>query len=204
MINLTAEEEYHIKFPKTKVNWMDTELTFSINHVKSRELTTLYYCFKLYDDEDNVVYNYESDRWIIDSKYRHKEDTFTIPQEVLDISTDYQITLITVGTSSENPLQFNEVMLQEGAFTSYHTPQERAVDWEVKFNKNSFANLYTDDGVSLQVIRPLRDSFFTNKLTKSECTVLAPHLYDEKPIDNPNSVFLEFINQKEQRIDILR
>ena len=203
MITL-SEEEYHIKFPKTKINWLDTELTFSINHVKSRELSTLYYCMAFYDENEELVYTYESDRWIIDSKYRHKEDTFTIPQEALDNSIDYQITLIAVGLSSENPLYFNEVMLQEGAFTSYHTPEEAAVNWEVKFNKNSFANLYSQGGVSLQVIRPLRDSFFTNKLTKSECTVLAPHLYDEAPIDNPNSLFLEFINQKEQRIGVLR
>ena len=199
-----TEEEYHLKFPKSDINWMGTELTFSINHVKSREMSTLYFTLTLYDVDDKITYIYESDRWLIDSKYRHKECTFIIPQDIMDISADYQITLITVGTTSENPLHFNEVMLQEGEFTDYHSPQETPVSWEVKFNKNSFANLYSSDGVALQVIRPLRDSFFTNKITKSECTVLAPHLYDEPSVDNPNSLFLEFINQKEQRIDILR
>lgn len=200
----TIEEEYHIKFPVQDVNFMDTELTFSINHIKSREISTLYFYLRLYDYEDTLIYEYESDRWIITPTYQHKETLFDIPQEMLDGAVKYQLEMVAVGISSENPLQFNEVMLQEGEFTSYHIPSEVSLDWEVKFNKNSFANMYSDNGVFLQVIRPLKDSFFTNRLTKSECTVLAPHLYDEPSVDNPIAVFLEFINQTEQRIDVLR
>lgn len=200
----TVEEEYHIKFPVQDVNFMDTELTFSINHIKSREISTLYFYLKLYDYDDTLIYEYESDRWIITPTYQHKETLFNIPQEMLDGAVKYQLEMVAVGISSENPLQFNEVMLQEGEFISYHVPSEVSVDWEVKFNKNSFANMYSDNGVFLQVIRPLKDSFFTNRLTKSECTVLAPHLFDEPSVDNPIAVFLEFINQTEQRIDVLR
>ena len=198
------ETEFHIKFPVSSANFMDTELTFSINHIKSRELCTAYFIFRAYGVNDNLIHTHISDRWIIDNVYRHKEETFNIPQTVANTCAKYQIVLVLVDVSSENPVYFNQAMFQEGAFTDYHIPQEAIAQWEVKFNKNSFANLYSKDGISLQVIRPLKDSFFTNKLTKSECTVLAPHLYDEPVVDNPTNVFLEFVNQTEQRIDVLR
>lgn len=199
-----AEEEYHIKFPKVSADFSDNELTFSINHIKSRELSTLYFYFRAYDIDDELIYTYESDRWIIDPVYRHKEDTFTIPQEIADTCISFQIEMVAVDISSENPLQFNEVMFQEGEFVAYHIPREAIKSWEVKLNKNSYANLYGKDGEYLQVIRPLKDSFFTDRLVKSECTVLAPHLYDEPRVDSPVNLFLEFSGQREQRIDVLR
>jgi len=204
---MTEEIEFHVKFPVQSANFMNNELTFSINHIKSRELCTAYFTFKAFGVGDNLLHTHISDRWIIDNIYRHKEENFTIPQSVVDSCTNYQITLIIVQDveiASENPVFFNEAMFQEGEFVDYHIPSEVISSWEVKFNKNSFANLYSNEGISLQVIRPLKDSFMTNKLTKSECTVLAPHLYNEPSVDNPTNVFLEFINQTEQRIDVLR
>lgn len=199
-----SEQEFHIKFPVLTARFMENELTFSVNHIKSRAICTAYFKFEAYDVSENKIHTYISNRWIIDNVYRHKEETFTIPQTVADNCATYQLTFILVNVSSENPVFFNQVMFQEGVYTGYHTPYETIKSWEVKFNKNSFANLYSKDGIYLQVIRPLKDSFLTNKLTKSECTVLAPHLYDEASVDNAVAVFLEFINQREQRIDVLR
>ena len=188
-----SEELYHIKFPKTEARFMDNELTFSINHIKSRELSTLYFTMKCYDMNNTLIYTYVSDRWIISPTYTHKETTFNLPLSVAESTAYYEIELITSGITSENPLYFNQVMLNEGEYTEYHIPKETDVAFEVKFNKNSYANLYNGDSY-LQVIRPQKDKFLTNLLTKSNCTVLAPHLSDEPVTDEPVTVFLEFIN----------
>lgn len=201
---MVLEEEYHITFPKCEADFIGDELNFSINHIKSRLTSTLYFIFRAYDMNDELIHTYISDRWIIDNVYKHKDTTFHIPQNVVDNTAKFQLEIVSVGTSSENPLWFNEVMFQEGEFVTYHTPKEAVIDWEVKFNKSSHAILYNMDGNSLQVIRPQRDSFLTNRLTKSNCTVLAPHLENESSYDNSTNVFLEFINQTEQRIDVLR
>jgi len=199
-----AEELYHIKFPKTNAIFMDNKLTFSISHIKSREVSTVYFIFTSYDMHENLIYTYNSERWVVDDTYSKCSTTFDIPTDVMEDSAYYQIELVCAGLSSENPLYFNQVMLNEGEEMDYHTPSEQIDSMQVKFNKNSYANLYTPNGNSLQVIRPKRDKFLTNQLTKSNCTVLSPHLFNEKDIDNPVNVFLEFINQTEQRIDVLR
>ena len=65
--------------------------------------------------------------------------------------------------------------------------------------KNSrYINLYNNDGNYLQVIRPMGDNLTTNVLTKSTCSVLAPHFHDEEDIDDPVNIFLEFINQNRE------
>ncbi len=157
-----------------------------------------------YDNTDTLIHTYRSSRWIITPQYTHKEHTFQLPQEIVDSTVSYQIILITSKISSENPLYFNQVMLNEGEYTEYHIPNDEKVSWMVKFNNNSYDNLYNKNGTYLQVIRPQKDKFLTNLLTKSNCTILAPHLFDEPSTDNPVNIFLEFVNQSEQRIDVLR
>ena len=197
-------EEYHIKLPKTEALFLDNQLSFSINHIRSREPSTLYFVVKFYDMHDTLLYTYTSKRWMIDTVYNTRYRNFTIPSDVADATAFYQITMITEGISSENPLYFVGLMFQEGDYSNYHTVSEQITDAKITFNKSSYTNMYNQDGSYLQVIRPSRADMHTNKLDKCACTVLAPHLVEEDIFDDPINIYLEFINQTDQRIDVLR
>lgn len=205
-----SEIEYHLKFPVTSILFTETTLTFSINHIKSRLTSILYfklYCYSKHlnndSEPDTLIYTYNSPRWVIDTEYKRRSLTFEIPEDIVDKTAYTQIELIAIGINSENPLYFTECMLNEGEDIGYHQPAEQIV--RVVGLKNSrYINLYNNDGNYLQVIRPMGDNLTTNVLTKSTCSVLAPHFHDEEDIDDPVNIFLEFINQTEQRIDVLR
>ena len=197
-------EEYHIKLPKTDAIFLDNDLSFSINHIRSREPSSLYFVVKFYDMHDTLLHTYTSKRWMIDTIYTTRYRNFSIPSDVADATAKYQITMITEGISSENPLYFVGLMFQEGDYSDYHTVSEQITDAKITFNKSSYANLYNHDGTFLQVIRPSKADMHTDKLDKCACTVLAPHLVEEDIFDDPINIFLEFVNQTDQRIDVLR
>ena len=199
-----TELEYQIVFPKTDAFFFDNQLTFSINHIKSRFVSTLYFIIEFYDMHDNPLYTYTSDRWIIDNEYGHRHTTFNISQGVADKTAKYKLTLVAIGITSENPLYFNQVMLQQGEFIQYHIPMSADDNKVVKFHNCAYCNLYDKTGNYLQVIRPNLEDIQTTMLPKSSCTVLAPHLSEESVLDDPINVFLEFVNQKEQKITVLR
>lgn len=200
------EEEYHILFPKTQVNFTKNQLVFHINHIKSRNLSTLFFKLHCFDKRDNEIYVYTSPRWVIDSEYSSRTRVFEISNTVYEQVLYTQIELISLGNSSENPLYFTECMFAEydGDNVEYHQPSEQIRDVEVGFLNSRYVNLYTQSGDYLQVIRPTGKNITTNTLIKDTCTVLAPHLVEESDIDDPVNIFMEFINQTEQRIDVLR
>lgn len=200
-----VEEEYRIKFPKIQVNFSSSDLFFLINHVKSREVSALYFKLHCYDKSNTEFYTYVSPRWIITKDYSKKIRTFSLSDDVYDKVLYTRIELIAVGNSSENPLYFTECMFgeDEGVY-EYHTPHEVLKEYTIGFLNSCYVNLYDNDGNYLQIIRPNRENISNNVINHSTCTVLAPHLYEESDIDDPVNVFLEFINQTEQRIDVLR
>lgn len=197
------ETEYHLKFPLTPILFTDEEITFSINYIKSRLTSVLYFKLHCYNRSETEIYTYTSPRWVIDTVYSRRSRTFTIPENILEQTYFTRIELVAVGITSENPLYFSECMLNEGDDIGYYSPNEH-INYSVKFQNSRYVNLYNQDGNFLQVIRPQGDSIDTNKLLKSTCTVLAPHFFDEEDIDDPVNIFAEFINQTEQRIDVLR
>lgn len=216
-----TDYEYSLKFPMTPVLFMDETLTFAIYKMKSRLPSAVYFILHLFDEDENELTNpvkidgqtiYQEpvyilkNRWVVDDTYSTYYETFDIPSEFVDRSVYYQIELRTYNISSENPLSFRELMFNEGEFEeNHHVPNEATRDVKIGFNKSSYANLYNDTlETYLQVIRPNRDAITTNELTKSSCTVLAPHIPSESNVDNPINLFLEFINQTDQRIDVLR
>ena len=197
-------DEYHIKLPMTDALFLDNHLSFSIQHIRSREPSTLYFKVEFYDMHDTLLHTYTSNRWMIDTVYNTRFRNFTIPVDVADATAKYKVTLIAEGLSSENPLYFVGLMFQEGDYSDYHTVSEAITDVKIGFNKSSYANLYSQNGSYLQVIRTSKTDMHTNKLDKCACTVLAPHLAEENVFDDPINVFLEFLNQTDQRIDVLR
>ena len=197
------ETEYHFTFPKTPTTFITNTVTFSINHIKSRLLSVLYFKLHCYDKNSEEIYTYTSPRWVIDTDWRRRVRTFYLPNGVEEDIVYTKIELIAIGVSSLNPLYFTECMLNEGADIGYHQPQEHR-ELTVGFLNSRYVNLYSQDGNFLQVIRPQGDKIETNKLLKSTCTVIAPHFAEESDIDDPINIFMEFINQTEQRIDVLR
>lgn len=199
-----TELEYHIVFPKVDAYFIENTLSFSIENMKSRLASAVYFIFYAYDRNGDKIYEYKSDRWVVDETYSRYTKTFTIDENITHTSCTYQVELVAINITSENPLYFNKVMLQEGEYDGYHIPHEIIKEKRIGFKKASYTNLYLKDGNYLQVIRPIRDDISTTKLNASKVTVLAPHFEDEEDVDSPVSVFYEYINQTEQRIDILR
>jgi len=199
------EEEYHILLPLQHILFHDNELTFRIENVKSRYTSVLYFKLHCYNSQKEEIYTYtQRDRWIIVTDYHTRTHTFELPQMRLNDIAYTRIELITIGITSENPLYLTELMLKEGEDGDYHIPLEASPELNISFNNSGYVNLYNNDGTFLQVIRPTRDEITTKRLLPSKCTVLAPHFDEESVMDDPINIFLEFINQKEQRIDVLR
>ena len=160
---------------------------------------------------------YTSERTVIGTSYGDEPSyvhSFPIPakytkdgkeRSVIEDTIYYLIEIITLGVDSENPLYFNRLMFQEGSeYNGYHDPSEIINNHSVELPQNLYANLYDLDGNYLQVIRPNGESFNTNNLSKAKYTILAPHFEDDNGVDDHVSVFLEAMNQTEQRIDVLR
>lgn len=215
-----TDTEFSIKLKRTPVYFLSNELTFSIFRMKSRLPSSVYFILHLFDENGDEIFNEVrsgdtiirqepiytmNKRWIVDNTYSRYNRTFTIPQECVDRSVEYQIELRTDNITSENPLYFNHLMFNEGEFISYHEPNEVVEKANIGLDKSGYANLYNDDeGTYLQVIRPDKKKIRSDVLSKCHCTVLAPHIESEPSVDNPINLFLEFINQTEQRIDVLR
>lgn len=200
---MIMETEYHIKFPKTLTTFITSTVTFSINNIKSRLTSVLYFKLHCYDKSSNEIYEYTSPRWIIDTDWKRRTCTFDLPAGIEEEAVYTQIELVAIGINNNNSLWFTECMLNEGGDVEYHQPSEHR-ELVVGFLNSRYVNLYSGDGNFLQVIRPQGDKIETNKLLKSTCTVLAPHFSEESDIDDPINIFMEFINQTEQRIDVLR
>lgn len=214
-----SELEYSVTFPKepSDVYFMKNTLSFGIEHMKSRLPVAVYFILHLFDEngdeigyefpllsEVEPVYTFKS-RWIVDNTYSTYFNTFKIDQEFIDRSVKYQIELRFDGVSSENPCYFNGLMFNEGEWNGYHKPYETKDKVIIGFQNTGYCNLYNDEeGTYLQVMRPNMNRFHTSKLTGSGCTVLAPHIPSEPSVDEPLNLYLEFINQTEQRIDVLR
>ena len=117
---------------------------------------------------------------------------------------DCEIELIVDNLSSENQLQFNRLMLNEGEYEEYTQPESIIESARISFINTFYANLHTNNQGYLQVIRPNHDSFTTNTLTRSKCTVIAPHIKNECLEDTHENLALEYMNMSDQVIEILR
>lgn len=207
---MSISHTIHLKFPKSRVRFEGNDLSFTINHIKSREASVVYFMLHLFDmrgDEitslNDVSYPYVSDRWVIGSEFSSYTTNFELDEDVVDITSVVQLEMVLIGITSENPLLFNEVMFQEGEFESYHKPFELLDSQLVNISKNIYANIYDMNENFVQVIRPVGNkNFKTDLLLRNECTVLAPHLNNESDIDDPVNIMLEFVNMTEQTIGI--
>lgn len=190
---------------KFRKNFTNTKLTFSIEHIKSDKLIMVRPYLRLYTSTKEYITQYAGNWWIIGSDYQKQYSTFNINKDTLDTTAFYEIRLIVDGLTPTNKLYFNHMQLAEGSITDYHQPESAIPKTAIKFNNNFYANLYTSNEENyLQVIRPYYNNMDTETITKSKVTVLAPHLANEDEYDSPSNIGLEFMNQHDQVIEILR
>lgn len=201
---------FHLSFPKFQKNFDAVELTFSIGNIKSRVPSVGYFvlhCFN-YNDVEILVNSkpfYTSKRFFISTTYQEYIKTIELTPEILNQSLYFQIELVLIGITSENPCWFNNVMLETGSVhTEYHKPNESFDESEIHFINNNYVMLYNDSENDLQIIRPLEgtDKITTKKILRSKYTILAPHLANESKYDTPSNLMMEFINQTDQHIQI--
>ena len=198
---------FHLTFPKFQKNFTSHDVSFSIGNIKSRTPSVAYFVLHCYNYRgEEILVNdkpfYIGDRFVITSSYQSYIKSFEIPEEILSQSYEFEIELVLMGLTSENPCWFNGVMFETGDHTEYHKPNDTFGEIDVLFKNNNYAVLYGVDGKGLQVIRPYGDKFTTKTLTKSKYTILAPHLETEPATDTPSRLMMEFINQTEQYIQI--
>lgn len=198
---------YHLLFRKFQKNILNGNVVFSIGNIKSKSPSVgliKLHCYDMHDDEILVNNNpvYVGERFAITSKYHERIEEFTIDEDILHQTFNFQFELIVNGISSEKPCYFNHVMFEEAPHTEYHKTEEAFDEATVNFDNNNYAELFNIMGGSLQVIRPLQTPFTTKYLTASKITVLAPHIENEPVTDSASKLMMEYINQTEQHIDI--
>ena len=225
-MSLANQVEYHLLFPITQTFLLDNTITVSVENLKSRLPTIVYFMIHCLDNDKDVITTYTTDRWSIGSEWESNWSSVTIGQDfnnfesllfihdqnqgdlvdwtlTQDVQRDtsyIQLEMVILGVTSENPLYFNKIMLKEGEYDGYHTPKELVSEFDVSFINNNYALFLDDSDCYLQVIRPNMDSTTTKTLTKSEVTVIAPHLTNESSFDDPIKILYEFMGQREQEI----
>lgn len=199
--------KYLITLPKKELtkNFTTTRLTFTIGKMRSLGACIVKPVLKLYNLKKTSVGEYTGKQWVVANNYNEYTHTYDITEDELYDTAYIQIVLEVVGITSECPLYFNNLMLNEGDYTAYHQPDESLDEMTVYFVNNFFANLYSSNTDSyLEVIRPNYDNFTTQVLKKSKCTILAPHLVNEDDIDSSENLSFEYMNMSDQVIEILR
>lgn len=202
------QTEYHILFQEIDNNIDDENLTFVVNHMKSRIPSVVYFVLHCYDIDGREIKvakkpAYVGKRWVVDSTYSKYVEKFKLSEKVLGKTSKVQVELVAIHINDNNPLYFNECMLTDRLFTEYHKTDEAMEVAQISLIKNGYANLYMNKSKNyLQVIRPSKKAFTTHSLTANDITVLAPHIPNEPSVDEPTNLFIEFLNQTEQVTNI--
>ena len=201
----SVDEEQHKIHEKIQIRATQNQLTFSIGNIKCRNQAVVYFKFYGFDYHNNLITEYTSDKWIITNVYELQYETFAlefINDKTIDDLDNFYMEIHTLGIDSENPLYFNKIQLNQGEYKEHHIPNEEIENVNIGFHKNSYINLYGDDDIFLQVIRPNREGLSTEQLTSSQMTILAPHLPNEPKWDDPVAVFYEFMYMHDQKIGV--
>lgn len=188
----------------------DDDLTFSIWNIKCRNNpAVIYFKFYGYDYHKNLIAEHTSNRMVVSTEYQQVYETFTVPYNEIEGSTahysdldHFYIELYMIGVDSENPLYMNGLQLNQGELLEYHKPNDEIQNVQIGFHNNKYINLYDDSDVYLQIIRPNGEDITTESLTKSQMTIIAPHLPLESTFDDPLNIFYEFMYMTEQKIGV--
>lgn len=199
--------KYIITLPKEKLTkkFNTPRLTLTIGKMKSQDICITTPILTLHNLNKKQIKQYKGKQWVTANNYKEYTQTYNITEEELHETAYIQIQLETIGINSETPLYFNNLMLNEGDYTTYHQPDQTLEETSIYFINNFYTNLYTKNTDSyLEIIRPNYDNLTTKTLNKSKVTILAPHLIGEDIIDSPENLSLEYMNMSDQVIEILR
>ena len=204
------QDEISVLLPKMSNSLNGDEFTFTINQLKCRKggLAVVYYKLHTWNLNNDEIINADGafhigKRTVVDEDWGSYHDTFHIDEETLNTIKYLQIEIRFILVDDDNPIYFSELMLQNGEFTDYHSPNEELKEAVIGFNNTSYTNLYNGANKDyLQIIRADKVPFTTKVLSKAKNTVLVPHLVGEPLLDKPDNIFIEYINQKEQTTNI--
>ena len=184
-------------------NFADTTLTFSCQKMKSKNDVVIIKPSIHFYSTDKTELSSDDGMWVVGSSYSQHSCEFTVSD--IEMIGYYKIKLTIYNLKEGNALSFNHIQLAEGTETEYHQPEQDIPKTRIRLQNNFYANLYTSSDESyLQVIRPYYTNMDTETLSKSKATVIAPHLANEEETDTPSNLGLEFMNQSDQIIEILR
>lgn len=198
---MTEITKYKLTFIEAPIRVSDDKLTFLIENIKSREISVLYFKFYGYDVHSILIEEYTSSRWVITPEYSKKSETWDLTASPKELD-HYVIEMYLLGVNSENPLYMNHLQLNEGEELEYHKPNDTRKNVSVGFFNNQTINLYDLSENFLQIIRPYKEGLTTEELSKSQMTILAPHLENETEFDDPAALFYEYMYMVEQIIGV--
>lgn len=199
--------KYTITLPKKELmkNFTNKKLTFSVGKMKSKGVCIVKPVLQLITINKQPLKTLSGVSWVVANNYNSYIQTFNLTDDELQETAYIQLKLEVIGITSTQPIYFTNLMLNEGSYTEYHQPNDTIEEMSIYFINNFFTNVYTKNkDCYLEIIRPNYDSLTTKTLSKSNCTVLAPHLSDEDKIDSPENIGLEYMNMSDQVIEILR
>lgn len=204
-----VQVEYHVWFQQIDNNINDENLTFVVNHMKSRITSVVYFVLHCYDINGTEIKvakkpAYVGKRWVVDASYSKYMEKFRLSSRVLSKTSKVQVELIAINIDDNNPLYFNQCMLTDKDFTEYHKTDEAMEIAHISLIKNGYVNMYMNKTENfLQIMRPSKKSFSTKTLSANDITVIAPHIPNEPQADEPTNLFIEFLNQTEQNTNIV-
>lgn len=204
-----VQVEYHVWFQQIDNNINDENLTFVVNHMKSRITSVVYFVLHCYDINGTEIKvakkpAYVGKRWVVDATYSKYVEKFQLSSRVLEKTSKVQVELVAINVDDNNPLYFNQCMLTDRDFVEYHKTDEAMEIAQISLIKNGYVNLYMNKTDNyLQIMRPSKKSFSTKTLSANDITVIAPHIPNEPQADEPTNLFIEFLNQTEQNTNIV-
>ena len=132
----------------------------------------------------------------------HLKVTFTdCPSEVKYID----FVVILNGTTASTTYIKNLMYYDSDVLLSHEVDTSRAYaeQVEILFDKTYYANIYNEDSdCGLCIIRPNQNKIGLRHIYANDETVFVPYMKRHNEWDDPSQIFLEYINSKQQIIDI--
>lgn len=164
-------------------------------------------CLEIYDINKELIHTIKDLPFIVTGKYHSHNIIFDTPTKGHYFTIIFNFVSL-LPSDSVTRVLFNRLLYADGNYNhvEYNEPSGHLHEQSIHFIDNFYAELHKKDNTYLQVMRPNYDSITTEKLTQSKKSILAPHLAktSEDLVDTSEKLCLEYINQKEQTVDLLK
>ena len=195
-ITLTKE---HIKR-----NFDDGGFTFTLGNVKSKNICILTPTVEFFTYDKTSLGEFDFTPIVSDNVYKRADVFQEIPTDTIKEAYFFKVYMYVDNLENNSQLKMNRIMFVNGFSTEYQATNSLLDNVEISFNNSFYALMYYKNGTYLQVLRPYYDKYTSKQITASKCTVLIPHIINEQKEDSESSIGLEYMNMKDQTIEILR